>query len=286
LGYDRILGIDWSGAEKRANQRIYVAELDPAARRIATVVRAADRKAVERFLDGDELVLATRWRDWAGPQHLGTGQRVLVGIDFAFSFPGGFVLPGRGQDWSWENLARWTTRLADSNLEVEIRRLPELRRQFFLGKGDAAEPLLRATEHELADQHRARPSSVLHLVGAQQVGRGAIRGIAMLDRLRGTPDTAIWPFCAPGGVTIVEVFPRLWLKADMHKEHLPDRLAQLEHWERDGITFAENARTACVASADAIDAAAAAIGLARLDRLRPLAELPRPAEREGWIAGA
>ncbi|MGH2986004.1 MAG: hypothetical protein ACRDLO_04870, partial [Solirubrobacterales bacterium] len=60
---DRILGIDGSGAEKRANQRIYVAELDPAARRMTTVVRAADRTAVERFLGGDELEPAARSLD-------------------------------------------------------------------------------------------------------------------------------------------------------------------------------------------------------------------------------
>ena len=288
MDYDRILGIDWSGAEKRANQRIYVAELDPTARRMTTVVRAADRTAVERFLGGGELEPAARSLG-PGVRRLGTDEAVLVGLDFAFSFPAGFALPGRGRNWSWEDLARWTARLEDAKLEVAIRGEPGLRSQFFLGKGDAAEPLLRTTERELVERGRARPTSVLHMVGAQQVGRGAIRGIPMLARLRARRPAAIWPFDTPAGerlgLTIVEVFPRLWLTPGMRKQRRSDRRAQLGHWGREGIGF-ENAGAACVASPDAIDAAAAAIGLAGLERLRPLAELPDVVEREGWIAGA
>jgi hypothetical protein len=287
---DRILGIDWSGAEKPANQRIHVAELDPTARSITTVVRAADRTAVERFLGGGELEPAARSLSHPAVGRLGTHEAVLVGLDFAFSFPAGFALPGRGRNWSWEDLARWTAGLEDAKLEVQIRREPGLRRQFFLGKGDAAEPLLRTTERELVDRGRARATSVLHLVGAQQVGRGAIRGIPMLARLRACRGAAIWPFDPPAaerlGLTIVEVFPRLWLMPGMRKQRRSDRRAQLGHWEREGIGFEDTARAACVASPDAIDAAAAAIGLAGLERVRPLEELPDVAEREGWIAGA
>lgn len=287
MNYDRILGIDWSGAEKPASQRIYVPELDPAARRITTLIRAADRKAVERFLDGGELEPAARWQGRPTPEPLGKGRGALVGLDFAF-FPAGFALPGRGPSWSWEDLARWAASLDDAKLEMERRGAPGLRKQFFLAKGDAAEPLLRTTERELVDRRRARPSSVLHLIGPQQVGRGAIRGIPMLKRLRWRRRAAIWPFDSPAGaeLTIVEVFPRLWLKPGMHKRRLPDRRAQLEHWEREGIRLEEDARRACLASADAIDSAAAATGLAGLDRLRSVAELPDLAEREGWIAGA
>jgi hypothetical protein len=285
---DRILGVDWSGAEKAANQRIYVAELDPTKSCVTTVVRAADRAAVESFLAGGDREPATRSLGHPGVRTLGTDEAVLVGLDFAFSFPAGFVMPGRGRDWSWEDLARWTASLEDANLEVEIGREADLRRQFFLGKGDAAELLLRTTERELVDRGRARPTSVLHLVGAQQVGRGAIRGIPMLKRLRARRRATIWPFDRPSGfgLTIVEVFPRLWLRPGMRKRRRSDRRAQLGHWEREGIWFEDSARTACVASPDAIDAAAAAIGLARLERLRPQAHLPDMAEREGWIAGA
>jgi hypothetical protein len=288
LDYDRILGIDWSGADKRVNQHIYVAALDPAARRVRTVVRAADRDAVESFLGGDELELAARSRGCPVPLRHEKDEAVLVGLDFAFSFPAGFTLPGRERSWSWEDLARWTAGLEGTVLDLEIRRQPDLRKQFFLGKGDPAAPLLRTTERELATRGGSRPTSVVHLVGAQQVGRGAIRGIPMLARLRAHRRAAIWPFDPPlgEGLTIVEVFPRLWLEPGMRKQRRSDRRDQLEHWERGGITFEENARMACVASADAIDAAAAAIGLAELDRLRPLPELPGLARREGWIAGA
>jgi hypothetical protein len=287
---DRILGIDWSGAEKPANQRIHVADLDATAESITTVVRAADRTAVERFLDGGELEAAARSLADPHVRRLTTDEAALVGLDFAFSFPAGFAVPGRGRNWSWEDLARWTAGLEKGPLEVGITREPGLRRQFFLGKGDTADRLLRTTERELVDRGRARPTSVLHLVGAQQVGRGAIRGIPMLARLRARRRAAIWPFDPPSaerlGLTIVEVFPRLWLMPRMRKRRRVDRRAQLGHWEREGIGFEDHARTACVASPDAIDAAAAAIGLARLERLRPLGALPDVAEREGWIAGA
>lgn len=80
-----------------------------------------------------------------------------------------------------------------------------------------------------------------------------------------------------------EVFPRLWL-GKWSKEDAPIRVTQLKPWTAQGVDLDDRARLACAASPDALDATAAAIGLARLGTLPNPPTDPR-VEREGWIAG-
>jgi hypothetical protein len=287
--YERVIGIDWSGAGSSRGQEIYVAEAtaqDPS--RVLSAVRAADRAAVEAFLRGEPLELARAWSGWPAPEPLAATETALVGLDFAFGFPRQFTLPSAGPAWSWESLAAWCIRLdGEEDLSKAIRAHPEAVKQFRVGSGGSSAVMyLRTTEERLRELGR-RPASVFNLVGAQQVGAGSIRGIPILARLRRDRVAAVWPFDEPASreVTVVEAFPRLWLTAGLGKQHPSRRIKQVRDWKKAGIRFENDSELVTVASADAMDAVAAAIGLATAPALTTLANLPPEAAREGWIAG-
>jgi hypothetical protein len=136
------------------------------------------------------------------------------------------------------------------------------------------------------------PESVFNLIGPSQVGIGSLTGIAMLERLRRLPNVVVWPFdplerIRRAQIVLVEIYPRMWLDRGIRKNELPERVRQLEAWQRQGIAFSSKAELAAAASGDALDAAAAAIGAARsCHRLPPPDVVPDDARRrEGWIAG-
>ena len=148
----------------------------------------------------------------------------------------------------------------------------------------------RATDRRL---NGLRPESVFHLIGPSQVGLGSIAGIAMLHRLRGAVGVGIWPFDARERVdsartVLVEAWPRMWLARGCRKNEPAGRTRQLARWAEQRVSFAPGAREAALSSADALDAAAAAIGAAKTCHRLPSPELlpPEALEREGWILGA
>ena len=213
-----------------------------------------------------------------------------MGLDFAFGFPVRFELPKLGRRWRWEDLARWAERLDSRSVSVRksIRNELTLSKQFRLRGGDLAPPHKRETDKHVDG---VRPESVFHLIGPSQVGTASITGIAMLERLRRGGRAAVWPFDPPvrvdrARVVLVEVFPRLWLGREVRKSELPDRVDRIERWRAEGVRFEREAELAAASSGDALDASAAAIGLARGVELPPAEALPEAGAREGWIAGA
>lgn len=298
-GFQRFVGIDWSGAASTGGQRVYVAEAHRAGGRITvhSVVRARDRAAVEAFLGGAELEPAASWADWPRPDPPHGRTRRLVGLDFAFGFPPGFQHPRAGADWTWEQLGEWADSLAPSGdasalpVRKAIEADPALAAQFVLGAGDRApEGSLRTTDLVL---NGGRPESVFHLIGPSQVGIGSITGIAMLHRLRARdPGFAVWPLDPPARsssarVVAVEAWPRMWLGRGVRKNELPERVEAVDRWAHQGVFFRTQAEQAALSSGDALDAVAAALGAARAaDGLPAIRELPGEVRREGWIAGA
>jgi hypothetical protein len=296
-GFERFIGIDWSGAARPSGQHVYVAEAHRQDARVTvqSVVRARDRSAVEAYLRGHPLAHAPAWVDWPGPAPLDRRSRRIVALDFAFGFPTEFRIPGRDGAWSWEELVGWAAELAPSgrngsieSLRTVIGRSEPLAGQFRLRAGDPA-----LMHRRLTDSHApGRPESVFHLIGPSQVGLGSITGMAMLHRLRQLEGLGVWPFDAPerldaAAAVLVEIFPRMWLRSGTRKNELPGRASQLEAWKHDGIAFRGDAELAAAASGDALDAVAAAIGAARSCYRLPAPDaLPGVARRrEGWIAG-
>jgi hypothetical protein len=296
-GFDRFIGVDWSGAARPSGQNVYVAEAHCQDARITvqSVVRARDRSAVEAYLRGQPLVHAAAWADWPGPRPLDRRSRRIVALDFAFGFPAEFRIPGSDGAWGWEDLADWAAGMAPNgqngslqSLRALIERSEPLAGQFRLRAGD------RALMHRrLCDNHApGRPESVFHLIGPSQVGLGSITGIAMLHRLRDVDGLAVWPFHSrervdAAAAVMVEIFPRMWLGTGVRKNELPGRVRQVEAWQHEGVAFRGDAELAVASSGDALDAVAAAIGAARSCYRLPAPEaLPGVARRrEGWIAG-
>jgi hypothetical protein len=295
-GFERFIGIDWSGAARPSGQHVYVAEAHRQDARITvqSLVRARDRSAVESYLRGDALAHASAWADWPGPRPLDRRARRIVALDFAFGFPTEFRLPGLEGAWRWDELSAWAAQLADGrngsldSLRQAIEHDAALAPQFRLRGGDSA-----LMHKRLTDTHApGRPESVFHLIGPSQVGLGSITGIAMLHRLRERDGLALWPFdpqerIDAAAAVMVEIFPRMWLAPGIRKNELPGRVRQVQAWQHDGIAFRNDAELAVASSGDALDAVAAAIGAARsCYRLPSPDSLPPVARRrEGWIAG-
>jgi hypothetical protein len=292
---DRILGIDWSGAATPSKAQIYIAEVvrgEGAQLSVRALVRANDRDAVKEFLAGDCLAVKEGWekKHVVWPKPPADDETVLAGLDFAFGFPASFELPGVGVDWTRKDLVDWCAEIDKAeSLDKALAKCDVARRQF-RGirevKDGPVEATKRATE-DAAEEAGHKPESVLVLVGERQVGRGSIRGIPIIDRLQEKHDAAIWPIedVKTRGLTLVEVFPRVWLDAPGSKTSPPVRLDQVRKWKREKVCFENDTEWWAVASPDALDAVAAALGLARLDALTPPPLSPDILAREGWIAG-
>ena len=290
IGVDRVLGVDWSGAATRRGQQIYIAELVRNGEEgwaLRSLARAANRDAVGDFLGGQCLTPAGGWTDVLLPEPPAPGETVVAGLDFAFGFPASFKLPGVGEDWRWEDLVAWcATQDEAEKLDEALLADPDARSQFRLPGGPKVETTRRVTETAAAALGY-HPDSVLNLVGGRQVGRGSIRGLPIIERLREPGDVAVWPFDPAGeaSLTLIEVFPRLSLTAPGSKEDPPTRVAQVATWRDQGLLFEGDTDYLAAASPDGLDAVAAALGLATLKELAAPAVPPGVLAREGWIAG-
>jgi hypothetical protein len=129
---------------------------------------------------------------------------MLVGLDFAFSYPREFV---RGNGGTAEHF--WQ-KVADGAGEEWLRDCPAP----FYGRPrttaahpvkDRTSPLFRVTD-TLAAQG-TQPKSPFQIAGAGHVGTGSLRGIPYLPLLR-DQGFRIWPFHAPGNYNVVEIYPR------------------------------------------------------------------------------
>ena len=219
--FDRVAILDWSaaGRPQRGKDSIWLG--------------IADGQNVETenlpTREAAEARLAALMRE-----SVEAGERLLIGIDFAFGYPTGFAaaLTGRAEApavWEWlaDNVtidarnrsdyrsaaARMNARFAGggpfwgNGAKAATPGLP--RRKPDLPEGLAA---LRSTDHAAATPG-GRPKPVWQLAGAGAVGAQSLTGQPVLHRLRRAfPEAlAIWPFDAPGDapVVIAEVYPSM-----------------------------------------------------------------------------
>jgi hypothetical protein len=147
---------------------------------------------------------------------------------------------------------------------------------------------MRLTDTRCAEALSVQPESVMKLVGARQVGLGALAGMRCLAALRGRcgDRLAIWPADEPGGASLaVEMFPTLY------RRRATGRIAKI----RDPDTLSRALSVfGCGAPAisgalgdDATDALVSAAGLREAVRGGGVTRLPPDARarREGWIFG-
>jgi len=149
-------------------------------------------------------------------------REVVVGFDFAFSFPAWFV---------HERGLRDVGSLWDLVGAVGEEWLAECRPPFW-GRAGAKKPVLR--EH-LRETDKAcdpvsgiTPKSVFQIGGAGAVGTASIRGMPYLGRLR-QAGFSIWPFDPPRLPLVVEIYPRA-LTGEVNKSDALARREYLKHW--------------------------------------------------------
>jgi hypothetical protein len=197
---------------------------------------------------------------------------LVVGLDFAFSFPEWFVTRLGAPDARelWGVVAtegeRWLT---DCAWPVWGR--PGVRRP-------ALPSHLRATEVACGPVAGVAPKSVFQIGGAGAVGTGSLRGMPFLAELHDA-GFSIWPFDPPGWPRVVEVYPRLCtgpvVKSDEGRRRV--HLAALD--------LPADIRRAAIASEDAFDAVCTVLVMDRAAAdLAGLAPVDDPVTRlEGMI---
>ena len=130
--------------------------------------------------------------------------RLVVGLDFSFSFPAWWMAERGWRDApsAWSAAARegeaWLRRCAPPFWGRPGRVAPPV---------DRRRPALRATEAEVAPVGGVRPCSTFQIGGAGAVGTASVRGMPLLARLR-SGGFRVWPFDAPGFPVVVEIYPR------------------------------------------------------------------------------
>jgi len=279
-GFDEIWAIDWSGA-KGTLAGIAVARL------------VADAAV-------PELLAPPSGRHWtragvvdrlAGA--IAGGRRILAGFDFAFGLPVETLAPlglGGCRDLPavWRAVDRAAAGGADLHGGGFVEAAPP---GLFWRAGPRPpgwSPAMRLTDTRCAEAMSVRPESVMKLVGARQVGLGALAGMRCLAALRGRcgDRLAIWPVDDPGRPSLaVEMFPTLY------RRRATGRIAKI----RDPDTLSRALSVyGCGAPAvsgtlgdDATDALVSAAGLREAVRGGGAPCLPPDARarREGWIFG-
>ena len=267
---ERVVAVDWSGDRSAAGQR----------RKIWAGVWTA---SVTEKVDGGRVTLeGGRTREEVGEWLIGLARetpRMVVGLDFCFSFPAWFV---RGEMGCADGPAFWEL-VADGMGERWLATGCASRR--FWGKrpkpeefcGDGLHRMLRATDIDcklaarIPEAERAErvkgigPKSVFQIGGAGSVGTASLRGMLVLKRLR-EAGFAVWPFDRAGLPMVVEMYTRL-NTGPVRKSNAAARAEYLRAKRREDAAYAalprgvmEKAR----ASEDAFDALVSCMAMTAL----------------------
>jgi len=246
----RHVAVDWSGA-KHPSGKIWLAEAVHG--RLVWLEAFSTRESVVQRIF----------------EYRRSGEPVVVGLDFSFSFPEWYCrhLGAHAVTDVWREVAArgesWLDACAWPFWGRPGRRRPELPAH------------LRHTEACVGRCSKIRPRSTFQIGGAGAVGTGSLRGMPFLLELRAA-GCAVWPFDAPGHLTIIEIYPRL-LTGPVTKSRAQTRGAYLERIAR---SWTAQHRSDAQQSEDAFDAAVSALtmsarweGLPSSDSLTPIAAL-------------
>jgi hypothetical protein len=244
----RVLAVDWSGAARGAAERRWMAEA-------ADGQLLALRNGIE---PADVVTLAA------------PGERAVVGLDFAFSFPHWFA---RERGWT---AIRDVWRAARDGGEAWLAASEPP----FFGRAGSRRPAV-----ELVRRGEPRGAkSVFQIAGAGAVGTGSIRGMPLLETLA-EAGWGVWPFFA-GWPLAVEIYPAALVDRSRRlvKTAWRHRLAYLTalHPQLDAAM-----RERAAGSEDAFDAAISALAMDReratLQALRSATDPAELLEGRIWL---
>ncbi len=211
MAFDRFVGVDWSGARGPELPGLQVA-------------MATDGRSPPCLVPppgGGKLWTRDMFADWLVKETFSGNDRVLVGLDFAFSFPRhdtGEFFPG-SPDTPYTVFDLWrhvdgrcgNTESFYAGTFVEDKRYAS----YFQG-GVRYEHRLRMTDERCHRMGWGRPETVFKLVGPAQVGKGSLAGMRVLHRLRGEiPRLRVWPFDpseSRSATVAVEVYPGAFVR--------------------------------------------------------------------------
>jgi hypothetical protein len=255
----RVIAVDWSGARSGAQKHIRLAEVQDG--RLVRLEGGRSREEVVRHL----------------VEEAGRDPELIVGLDFAFSFPEWFGRQ-RGAD---DVRALWE--LVEREGEHWLRDCPDP----FWGRPGRKTPAkeilpepFRRTDLEAPAVGSSRPKSVFQIGGAGAVGTGSIRGMPFLGRLADA-GFSIWPFDPVRLPALIEIYPRL-LTGEVVKSRAD---ARDEYLRRNHGGLSPAFRGLAASTEDAFDAAVSA--LVMWDHVEDLLSLRKAGDptvqREGWI---
>lgn len=250
----RAIAVDWSGAKSREYRKIWLAEVSDG--RLARLENGRTREEVIDHLCQEA--------DWS--------RAMVVGLDFAFSFPEWFCRELGADDGPtvWRRVEelgdQWLEECPDPFWGRKRKKRPELSAHF------------RRTEEE-AEAAGLQPKSVFQVGGGGAVGPGSLRGMPYLARLH-EAGFNIWPFHVPRRPLVLEIYPRAMtgpvVKSDKgaRERYLADGFPEM--------TAAQ--RRIAAGSEDAFDAAISAITMAR--HMREIVALSPNQDRVKRLEGA
>jgi predicted nuclease with RNAse H fold len=226
----RAVAVDWSGKDSRAEESIWLAEVRD--RRLTRLENGRDREALVAHL----IALGREDR------------RLVVGLDFAFSFPKWWC-----DNQGWGEVSDVWSAMATGGERLLAACAPP-----FWGRPGRANTL--APEHRFRRGERTdTPSakSVFQIGGAGAVGTGSVRGMAHLRTLA-EHGFSVWPFHPPAWPLVVEIYPRA-LTGPVNKSRWVSRQRFMyeRHAEQDPVMLERAA-----GSEDAFDAAVSALAMA------------------------
>ena len=251
----RTIAVDWSGAKSGAGSKIWLAEVTGG--RLTRLESGRGRSEVV-----DHLIACAR-------------DDVVVGLDFAFSFPRWFAecRGARPIDEFWKLVAEqgeeWLSRCPHPFWGKPGKRKPH-----------SKNPSLhfRLTERLASVARGVNPKSVFQIGGAGQVGTGSIRGMPHLARLR-DGGFSVWPFDRVRAPLAIEIYPRL-LTGPVRKS---DPRARAEHLAEGFPEIGRALASEAASSEDAFDAAVSAVVMSR--HLDDISELSASADPTDLLEG-
>lgn len=205
--FDRFVAMDWSGSRARRYDGIAVAACAPgrgAPRLVEPKERTWSRTAVVDWLD----------------REVAQGTRMLVGLDFAFSFPfeADGYLAGR-LPAARDVFALWRTidAMSCDDRDFGCAGMVAAHAPLFWTAGPRPADWIerrRLAERACGAATKTYPESLYKLLHSKQVGKASMTGIRVLNevRRRHPGRFTIWPFERPAGSVAVEIYPTLFRK--------------------------------------------------------------------------
>ncbi|HEY5013937.1 MAG TPA: hypothetical protein VIK61_14720 [Acidimicrobiia bacterium] len=243
-----IVAVDWSGKKKDDGRTVWMAAVEEG--RMTRLENGRSRKELT-----EELVALER-----------RSERLILGIDFAFSFPAPYM---RQQGWG---SAREGWRAATHHGEGWLRGDdPRFWGRVKKTTLDGHEEY-RHTEKVLRERG-THPKSIFQTGGVGAVGTGAIRGMPLLVDLADA-GFAVWPFDDPADRSVVvEIYPRL-LTGNVKKTVVSECISHLERYSEE---MRERHIGMAAATEDSFDAAVSAVQMWRhRDQLEGLRQAHEP----------